>query len=325
MEDITARLARVTVSSPTEDVHITHQQLNHDNEAWIRARLIARKEPLVFIGESHNRSLPVALAIMRGSWDGIWAGSQTDAQAMRLSTMLESSAARSAENAQFLVQARNRRNGYAGFIHTGPRNGQKTAGDLRQTLSKLTETLDSQSRQAIVRRLSLVINAASLSAVFRPPAALHDRPPTRNIWFQCPWSNNPAMLIQEFMRSAAAVQHSGDAIFLGVTAHADYYKAYDLPGLKALARSLGYEIFVDECFIRHAIDAGYKHVGIRRQNIHDYILDYHQTFVFVKRNRREYVLALEDIRKRRTALEAYLVDLRSREEELALVEKTMRD
>lgn len=77
------------------------------------------------------------------------------------------------------------------------------------------------------------------------------------------------------------MQKSGDAIFLGLTAHTNYCDDYELDAAKACAHSLGYEIFMDECFIRHAIDAGYKHEGLL--DIHDFILDYHQTFVFVKR------------------------------------------
>lgn len=80
------------------------------------------------------------------------------------------------------------------------------------------------------------------------------------------------------------MQKPGDAIFLGLTAHGDYRDCYGVDELKALAKGLGYDsMHVDECFIRHAIDAGYTHIG--KKDIHHYIIDYHQTYIFVKGSR----------------------------------------
>ena len=39
----------------------------------IGGRLIRDKEPALFVGESQTRSLPIALGIMRGSLDGVYA------------------------------------------------------------------------------------------------------------------------------------------------------------------------------------------------------------------------------------------------------------
>jgi hypothetical protein len=53
--------------------------------------------------------------------------------------------------------------------------------------------------------------------------------------------------------------------------------------LKEVVCRIGYEIFMDEWFILHAIDVGYKHGGVATTDIHRYLIDYHQTFVLVKR------------------------------------------
>jgi hypothetical protein len=78
---------------------ISYSSSNFNNEAWIRQRLIDAKEPILFVGESKNRSLPVALAIMRESWDGIWASSLYKQEPQKLSTLLASAQDRSQINA----------------------------------------------------------------------------------------------------------------------------------------------------------------------------------------------------------------------------------
>lgn len=51
---------------------------NFDNEGWIRRRLIDEKEHILFVGESETRALTIALAVMRGCWDNIWASREPD-------------------------------------------------------------------------------------------------------------------------------------------------------------------------------------------------------------------------------------------------------
>ncbi|KAJ7085873.1 hypothetical protein C8R44DRAFT_893739 [Mycena epipterygia] len=320
----------LTVSPPVEDIIISYDSSKCNNEAWIRQRLVDAKEPVVFVGQSSNRSLPVALAIMRGSWDGISAGSSDGLATQSLSRIVEMAGERSQKNALFLEdpgQTRNRRNGYSTFIHTGPL-WQQVVDGMRQTLSQSTARLGLQPQQDVLRRLSLFIDATRLRDSFSSTEQADHRVgllPTRNIWFQCPWvsmqqQGETAKLLCDFLRSAATVQKSGDAIFLGLTAHGRYCNEYKLDDAKTCARSLGYEIFMDEGFIRHAIDAGYEHEGL--YPIHDYILDYHQTFVFVKRQRSENETMLENVLKEREALEARLRDLQEREAELKRVLKS---
>jgi hypothetical protein len=152
---------------------------------------------------------------------------------------------------------------------------------MRQKLSELTNALDPKSHDEVAARLSLVVDATRLKTSIQGP--------TRNIWFQCPWiSRNDnitttAKLLEGFISSAAAIQKSGDAVFLGLTARREYRDEYDLDNLKKVARRLGYEIFMDEWFILQAIDAGYKHESVSTTDIHELLIDFHQTFVLVKR------------------------------------------
>ncbi|KAJ7085577.1 hypothetical protein C8R44DRAFT_821483 [Mycena epipterygia] len=288
---------------------------NCNNEAWIRHRLIDSKEPILFVGESKNRSLPVALAIMRESWDGIWASSLYKEETQRLPALLASAQDRSQRNAGILFRLKK----------SSP---WKSVPEMRHKLSELTNALDSKSHDEVVARLSLVVDATRLKTSIQGPM--------RNIWFQCPWiSRNDnltttANLLEGFISSAAAIQKSGDAVFLGLTARTEYSDGYDLDNLKKVARRLGYEIFMDECFILHAIDAGYKHESVATTDIHRFLIDYHQTFVLVKREHSEHASVKEQISTQRKELEAqlqelelHLRDLRAREKELSLVDEAM--
>ncbi|KAF8209995.1 hypothetical protein K438DRAFT_1753603 [Mycena galopus ATCC 62051] len=297
---------------------------NGNNEAWIRYRLIDSKEPILFVGESWNRSLPVALAIMRESWDGIWASSLYEEEIQELPALLLSAQGRSKMNAEFAGRSKK----------SSP---WKSVPEMRHKLSELTKALDPKSQDEVVARFSLVVDAIRLK--------LGIQGPTRHIWFQCPWilrSNSmttTAKLLEGFISSAATIQQSGDAVFVGLTAYTLYRKAYDLDNLKNVAHRLGYEIFMDEWFILHAIDAGYKHESVSTTDIHRLLLDHHQTFVLVKRwlfqmERSEHTSMKEQISTERKKLEAqleaqleelkrHLRDLCERDKELSLVDEAM--
>ncbi|KAJ7197711.1 hypothetical protein C8J57DRAFT_1545868 [Mycena rebaudengoi] len=91
----------------------------------------------------------------------------------------------------------------------------------------------------------------------------------------------------------------------------------------------GYEIFMDEWFTLHAIDAGYEHESVVK-NIHELLINFHRTFVLVKRDRSEHASVKEQISAQGKELEAqlkvlarHLLDLRAREEELSLIDEAM--
>ncbi|KAF7359723.1 hypothetical protein MVEN_00696900 [Mycena venus] len=277
------------VQDPHAEPRISYSSDNSNNEAWIRHRLIDSKEPILFVGESENRSLPVALAIMRESWDGIWASSLHKEETQKLPALLA------------VAQRQSQMN--TGFSDRRKKSSPwKSVQEMRNKLSELTNALDSKSHEEIEARLSLVVDATRLKTSIQR---------MRNIWFQCPWISptTTAKLLESFISSAATIQQSGDAIFLGLTTHTKYRDAYDLENLKKVARSLGYEIFVDEWFIRHAIDAGYKHKSVKDIDIHMYLIDHHQTFVLVKREHSEHTSMKEQISSQRKELEAQLDEL----------------
>ncbi|KAJ7718305.1 hypothetical protein B0H14DRAFT_635359 [Mycena olivaceomarginata] len=303
------------VQHPLTELRISYSLVNCNNEAWIRRRLIDSKEPILFVGESKNRSLPVALAIMRESWDGIWASSLCKEETQILPDLLANAQDRSQINAR--ISSR--------FKKSSPR---KSVPEMRQKLSELTNALDPKSHDEVAARLSLIVDATRLKTSIQGP--------TRNIWFQCPWiSRNDnitttAKLLEGFISSAAAIQKSGDAVFLGLTARREYRDEYDLDNLKKVARRLGYEIFMDEWFILQAIDAGYKHESVSTTDIHELLIDFHQTFVLVKREHSEHASVKEQIstqmkklEARRKKLDLHLCDLRTRERELSLVDEAM--
>ncbi|KAJ7506956.1 hypothetical protein B0H11DRAFT_187634 [Mycena galericulata] len=294
---------------------ISYSSSNFNNEAWIRQRLINAKEPILFVGESKNRSLPVALAIMRESWDGIWASSLYKEETQKLSALLTSAQDHSQINAGFLGRHKKSR-------------PWKSVAEMRYKLSELTNALDPKSHNEVADRLFLVADATRLKTSIQGP--------TRNIWFQCPWisrmdnKTTTAKLLTGFISSAATIQQSGDVVFLGLTAYTAYRNAYDLENFKKVARNLGYEIFMDEWFILHAINAGYKHESVAAADIHRLLIDDHQTFVLVKREHSEHTRVKEQISTQSKELEAqlkelelHLRDLHARENELTLVVEAM--
>ncbi|KAJ7227509.1 hypothetical protein C8J57DRAFT_1252420 [Mycena rebaudengoi] len=98
---------------------------------------------------------------------------------------------------------------------------------------------------------------------------------------------------------------SGDAVFLGLTALTEYRRDYELEDLKKVAHRQGYEIFMDEWFTLHAIDAGYEHESVVK-NIHELLINFHRTFVLVKRDRSEHASVKEQISAQGKELEAQL-------------------
>lgn len=64
VDSVTELFGAVTLSSPPDTVYINLYDI-----------LIIQKEPILFVGESPNRSYAKAVVLMRGSLDGIWATS----------------------------------------------------------------------------------------------------------------------------------------------------------------------------------------------------------------------------------------------------------
>ncbi|KAF7293958.1 hypothetical protein MKEN_01459600 [Mycena kentingensis (nom. inval.)] len=244
------------------------------HEAAIFRRLIADKEDVLFVGESQNRSLPIALAIMRGEWHGIWA-SDFDApwEYRWIAQPLRSD--------QFWRSVERRIADASGSTNLGDSHQNRAdAIDLFRDLEVLTACLDEEEGHEINSRLSITsVDARKLPTTI---------PTKRNIWFQCPRTARADVprLIQQFIQSAARLQSPGDAVIIGIPNHPAYYADYKWPDALVCARKVGYNhVPSGACFIRRALDAGYYHrvsPALGNRTIHEKILRHHELHLFVR-------------------------------------------
>ncbi|KAJ7061561.1 hypothetical protein C8F01DRAFT_1286296 [Mycena amicta] len=268
-------------------------RLPFKSASWIHDVLVKNQEPILFVGESDNRSLPIAIAAMRGSFNGIWASSfegfwdlwPVSALEDSMKAMLERAKGRVEYNAEQRVD----------WIRDIERSRK-----LFETLSQLIDSLAEKSLADIGRRFSLRIDATNLPELNIPIPVTHESSPSpdpepisltretlRNIWFQCPWSSSTETLISGFIRCASRRQIAGDAIFLGLTTHEKYRGEY--PDIKELAHEAGYAVLPqqDRKFIQSAIDLGYVHQKPpgnwdKVYKIDKNLLPFHVTYIIVK-------------------------------------------
>ncbi|KAJ6539808.1 hypothetical protein DFH09DRAFT_929988 [Mycena vulgaris] len=274
-----ANSSKYSSDHPHTEPRIAYSSYRSNHEAWIRHRLIDSKEPILFVGESKNRSLPVALAIIRESWDRIWASSLYKKETQRLPALLACAQDRSHINAGIIFRLSESRVHFREPINLIEIYAQRSRrlGSRCQRCDRNYPSSQTNSIQSLTTRSRHSCLKTS------------NQGPTRNIWFQCPWISckdnitTTVKLLEGLISSAAAIQKSGDAVFLGLTALTEYRDGYDLDNLKKVARRLGYAKFMDEWFILHAIDAGYEHESVATTDIHRLLIDSHQTFVLVKR------------------------------------------
>ncbi|KAJ7062218.1 hypothetical protein C8F01DRAFT_1284654 [Mycena amicta] len=254
--------------------------------------LFLNNKPLLFVGESHSRSLPIALVVKRGSWDGIYASAEP-----------EPGGTVSKHPWKLEGTTNEERMAYA-------QEDLKTRVDLNKKLKRslpaqnlaIFASLTPEEFTAIDARFSLIIDARNLPAVGTIPCAgLADSYPElkcthemlQTIWFQWPWGwytgNQIESLIIDFIESAGRVQQVVDAIILDLTS--GYYSKYygDPAKMKQKATEAGYDLVVerDSVFIQRAIDAGYVHIGMKDSNIHAQLLNEHETYMWVKRRAPE--------------------------------------
>ncbi|KAJ7060566.1 hypothetical protein C8F01DRAFT_1231718 [Mycena amicta] len=284
MDEITAKLEQINLTPetpPTPDKHKAPRPPSAD-EAWIHKRLVEDCEGILFVGKSVNRSLPIAIAAMRGSWDNIWASSLGETCQWDMLTpeglapmeqILEAARKRAKDNADLIEKRFFWRPEYDNDIRKDPE------WKPEQLVNKLINNLSSASISDIELRFSVALDATKLHL-----------PVNRQLL--CPWSDSgkseSSSLILQFLASAAEVQIPGDAIFLGLTANLDYCDDYELPAVLEHAESLDYDLCpVDRCCIRRAIDLGYLHKKPGNWRIDGKLLHYPETYVFVKRDAKE--------------------------------------
>ena len=117
--------------------------------------------------------------------------------------------------------------------------------------------------------------------------------------FQCPWlpdrdpNGTPATLITSFLEHMSAKQNEGDYILIGITKQFPYVKNYNLEGL--LGANLSREtdssgkynfLGADDTFIQEILKHGYHHQSSHGdRDIHDKIISDHVTLAFQRNGR----------------------------------------
>lgn len=234
---------------------------------WIRYHLIECAAPILLLGESRYRSLSIALAVMRGSLDRIWATSFHLPFINTLDQCIDESEQAAETDAEY-------REWHSDADDThDPKLIQQEIAILRNWIRK-----KGNSQQTVSNLFIDPVDAG----------ALHKRPslPTSIMWFQCPWgdtrsdSRATAELITRFLRSASPLQKIYDMVLVGIIGHSRYNWAYRMEENIQVARQLGYDHFTERQFIQDCLRRGYRHQGLR--DIHSASREFHLTHVFVK-------------------------------------------
>jgi len=248
-------IEKILVDEPSRLTE-TRRQAYYDNA--LCTRMLDRKQPIVLVGESPTRQHALALAILRGSLDGIWATSLAPIDVWPIQKLLDK-------------------------IHSLQR--AKNGSDIE----KLTafHTYVQSTHDLSLEQLFFQANATNLQVFF----SREERPPTANIWFQCPWvlecgTGTTAELLRSFVASAARVQVVGDFLLIGLLdGHAkEYHHKYELDQLFQHARSCGYSFkYTDNILIKQCLEYGYElwtDAKGKAEELHRYAQDKHDTYVF---------------------------------------------
>ncbi|TDL24033.1 hypothetical protein BD410DRAFT_133171 [Rickenella mellea] len=234
----------------------------------------SKSQPVVFIGESDNRSMPIALAVLRGNLEGIWATSRLPVEPWTFSgfeELLEKQIAQAKINWELKK----------------PPMSDVDRGKATKPFNAFKEYLANGDGTRVENLLERFVEGADATDL---RSSFDGLKPTNNIWFQCPWPHGndgfyPDTLLKWFVRSAAEVQAPGDVLIIGLTTHTDYAHKYKLEGFMEYATRCGYEHLVEDSdFIGQLLDLGYLHVGWRGADIHWKLFNYHVTHVFKKKS-----------------------------------------
>ena len=112
------------------------------------------------------------------------------------------------------------------------------------------------------------------------------------VWLQCPWipmmdqSKTTSSLVAGFFKHMVGKQRRGDYALVGITDMFPYVKNYKLQELLgedlANDHALGYQFLgADTKFIRELLQYGYHHQGC--QDIHNKLLKFHITLLFCRK------------------------------------------
>ncbi|KAF7298292.1 Serine/threonine protein kinase PRP4 [Mycena kentingensis (nom. inval.)] len=263
--------------------HLSFSPCAHN--AAVFQRLISDLENIYFVGESTSRAMAIALAVLRRTWQGIWA-SDLD---KRWLVPIEPETLVAVESDTLLqkvlwngIEERVKRNDVTSRWR-GCAGQRVPVNDLIHELKEATMELEEMARKDVVSRLGMTkVDAQLLGTPGQPPL-----PTKRNIWFQCPWGwwNEIPGLIQNFITSAAKVQTAGDAIFIGIITDPGAFCHYDWEDALSTAKRAGYgHTELGGCFTARAMDAGYVHRNWKDdEGYHRGHWNEHELHMFVKK------------------------------------------
>ena len=209
-----------------------------------------KDEPIVLFGEG-NFSFSMALATLRGGWDGI-----ISTRYEPMSDMCKPTT--SFSEVKLLT------------IKYAIENGKGKKETDSSIMERVTKVLELEQPSKFVWRYG--IDATDI------PDNLDVK--GKVVWFQCPWKPNKggtAKLVKSFCKCMASRQSQGDYLLIGIANCSDYTPSYgDFENINY------YELQgFDDSLIGDILRYGYKHEGLK--NIHYYILHCHITLIFKKK------------------------------------------
>lgn len=196
------------------------------------------------VGEASSRSFSIALAALRGGFDGVYASHY------------------SLEAARFGPSFYECR-GFFKAIDSVEQVARQGAITSRQESVRRSSVLRSEfaaSGSETIVRLSNEADARCLDDFYYA----HPEVPTTVIFFQCPWyqGKKTADLIKDLITSASWVQSPGEVLVIGLCTPRKYVVQYGWAKALQVAFESGYQvrardvILVNRCFRR-----GYKHTA----------------------------------------------------------------
>jgi hypothetical protein len=244
-----------------------NQTVTKDSDLY--RRLIINSEPILFVGESPNRSHTLAFAIMRGSLEGILSTSLNNSHECTHEWLHRTMLLRG-----FFLSRAKLEGGLSAVHHGGCEfqiyilpvsqsifpdfdafgkyvDGLKGGHLLRQVFCNADPT---QLRQFVERRGE------------KPAEA-------KNIWFQCLWQdwNSPSgstrAMLCNFFKSASNIQDIGDFVYIGIFDEPS--NRHDFSQVVEVAKACGYERRerVDTGLIRECYKFGYCPYGHSRRSL----------------------------------------------------------
>jgi hypothetical protein len=255
-----------------------------DPECQIWQRLVTEMQPILFVGESHTRALPMALVAMRESFQDIWATSlelqavpdkALDHMLKELEGRMQKAHTSGRPVVFFQCCLCVLTISYVTGIYQEWADPNRSFKQNRVISKPFTES-------GQLKNLFLQADATRLKQFFDKHKG---SPSSKNIWFQCPWrSGDTNSLLLEFLTSAANVQQFGDVILLGLTTHEKYHHQYGLDEFLVATKMHGYRRFTNKTFIRQCMSYGYQHITDDvLPDIHKWIENHHITYVFINR------------------------------------------